>query len=709
MEASNKPLNEKVLEFIEKQKGRLHKAAFELVQEAKRTFSTVESIEEVLDLEPPSSQKEYNITLKLQKAAKQIQERLEECTLLAMDDLDFYDFLDAGKLSQKKVETAAQKVFLYKDLGEEIEADLLEAEIRKICLGKGIKEGSLNKIFKKGAKKEKAEKDLLSTLEVYGYDDQRQVWIGFRGYIEIVSHASLKTQLPIILGPDIDVKEVIALIQSKAHKNGRLCQKRTLGQGIHFIKEKWVLVSGKTALSIDPKTFERKEVCSPIFEEDYLIDLNGREWINLDLIHPKDAPENCLETSFKELHQSISKWEWRHKEAALHVTAFTMLTLFQQAINPWRPIIYLSGAQGTGKTMFSTFLDHVFHGFLEILDKTTAHAIKQTFGNNSTPGFFDEFEHYESEKRQKDILNLLKTSCRGGKASFGTTGKSARECYLNHLFWIASISFPRCIETDSALRDRMIVFDLKKKSQKFLKMPPSKELNLLGVNLINALIKNWEQLETKVQEKMQGDTKEENVEARQIENFVWASSLIDLTRKIEPLHKASAIVPKWSIRKKEDDADRIIEEILHTKVKNNLYEHFIADLIYRAMWNFEDIDSDNRKDVSEGSAEAINLLRLNHLTITKKDDGALYLGIHATKLSTFFEKKEMFSGIDIRTILGRLDFVQTGKVKFGCSGLTAILIPIKEIDRILGRRDASPKTPAFNKADYIEKEEEFSF
>ena len=134
MEASNKPLNEKVLEFIEKQKGRLHKAAFELVQEAKRTFSTVESIEEVLDLEPPSSQKEYNITLKLQKAAKQIQERLEECTLLAMDDLDFYDFLDAGKLSQKKVETAAQKVFLYKDLGEEIEADLLEAEIRKICL-----------------------------------------------------------------------------------------------------------------------------------------------------------------------------------------------------------------------------------------------------------------------------------------------------------------------------------------------------------------------------------------------------------------------------------------------------------------------------------------------------------------------------------------------------------------------------------------------
>ena len=31
MEASNKPLNEKVLEFIEKQKGRLHKAAFELV------------------------------------------------------------------------------------------------------------------------------------------------------------------------------------------------------------------------------------------------------------------------------------------------------------------------------------------------------------------------------------------------------------------------------------------------------------------------------------------------------------------------------------------------------------------------------------------------------------------------------------------------------------------------------------------------------
>ena len=711
---SDKQLTEKVLNFVKERRDEIERITCELIQEAQHSDLDVKGIEDILDLELPSSQKEYNIVKKLQKTAAELQSRLEECDILAMSDLDIYDFLlDEGKLSQKKVLLVAKKVFLYRDLREDIEADLVEQEIKNICLSKGIKEGTLNKIFKNKGKVDKNTQETCSHLEVYGYDEMRQVWLGFRGYVEIVSHASLKTQLPIILGPDIDLKEVISFIQRKAHKNGRICQKRTIGRGIHFISDKWVLVSGKRALCIDPTTFERTEITSPLFEEDYLVDLGGKEWIDLNFIDPSKSPENCLETCFRELAQIISNWEWRHSEAVFYVTAFTMLTLFQQALNPWRPIIYLSGAQGTGKTMFSGLLDNLFHGFLEILDKTTAHAIKQTFGNNAMPGFFDEFEHYESEKRQKDILNLLKTSCRGGVASFGTIGKSARECHLNHLFWLASISFPRCMETDGAVRERMIVFDLKKKQQKFLRLPPSKELRLLGSNFINAIIKNWKRLENSVQDKLKIDQPKENVDARQIENFVWASCLIDLARKVEPIDKEKTIVPKWAINKKEDDGDRIIEEILQTKVKDGMNEYFVSDLIYRAVLGFHDIgsvESRTRGELLDGSSEALNLLRLNHLTITKKE-GVVYLGIHTTKLGTFFEKREIFSGLDIKTILGRLEFIQFGKVKFGVCGLKALLIPITEIDRILGRDYLEP-VPTYHRQytpDDLEDQEEVLF
>lgn len=689
MDNPNKRLNERVLQFVEEIRKKIEKASFEVLQEARQADLAAGSLQAILALELPDSQKEYNLIIELQKASKELLKREEECKILAMDDLDLYDFLESEKLSQEKLDQAAQKVFLYKKLGEDVEADLVEEEIRKICRGKGIKDATLNKIFKKEGGNKKETKEILSGLEVYGYDEQMRVWVGFRGDVETISHSSFKTQLPILLGPDIDVKEATAYIQRKAHNNGRICQKRTLGQGIHFINEKWVVISGKGAIAIDSNTLEKKEITSPLFEEDYLLDPNGKAWIDLNLIDPREAPENSFETVFREVHQIISDWEWRHFDTSYHVTAFAMLTLFQQAMKPWRPILYLSGAQGTGKTMFSGFLSQLFNGFLEILDKTTAHAIKQTFGNNAIPGFLDEFEHYDNERRQRDILNLLKTACRGGTASFGTTGKYARECHLNHLFWLASISFPRCMETDGAIKDRMIVFELRKKNQKFLRLPDQKYLNVLGIKIINAIIKIWKELEEATKEKLRRDHSSEQVDARQIENFVWASSLIEMGRKIEPINtEERSIVPKWSIRQKEDEGDRIIEEILHTKLKDGMNEYFVADLIDRAILGMQalhSVEPRTRDQLLDSSSEAQNLLRLNHLTVTRKEGGSLYLGIHNTKLSTFFEKKELFSGLDIKTILGRLEFIKTGKVKFGGSGLKAILIPLTEIDRILGR------------------------
>lgn len=464
-----------------------------------------------------------------------------------------------------------------------------------------------------------------------------------------------------------------------------------------------MVISGDEAFSIDKKTFEKKEIKELVINEKYLIKKSGASWIKMDQVSPNRSLE-FFEEVFLKLREIVSKWEWQHKEAASYVAAFLMLNLFQQAMDPWRPILYLSGAAGTGKSSFSKLLVQLFNGLPEVVDKTTPCAMRQTFGDNSKPGFFDEFEHFENEKRQKDVINLLKTSCAGGTFSQGTPGKSQQESFFSHLFWLASICFPKCYESDKAVRDRLVVFDLKKLSRKYLAPFDKEDLKALGVDIVNAMMGQWNNIQELVKDHLKEDAVMKqmelfDVEARHIQNFVWAHSLIQTAEGKKFTDISPSIVPPWAIKKKEEDGDRMIQEILHTKVKDDHSEIFIADLIQDATAKFyygSDRDADEWK-----IQRAFNLLRLHHITLSPVgNDKELHVGIQATKIGQFFERNHLFSGLDIKTIVSRLEFISSTRLRFGGNSLTALTIPIKEINRLLGRTEAS--TMLLEAADYGE-------
>ncbi len=228
--------------------------------------------------------------------------------------------------------------------------------------------------------------------------------------------------------------------------------------------------------------------------------------------------------------------------------------------------------------------------------------------------------------------------------------------------------------------------DLKKLERKSIRVPNKKELTNLGIQIINAMIHVWCDLKNHVDSKLlRIDQLEEfdGVDSRHIENFIWASSLIELCTE----SNLSQVVPKWSVHKKQDDALFLIEEILQTKIKDNLSEHFVSDLVYQASLSFD--VSVSCPSIHSAGDEAQNILRLNHMTVTKREDD-IYLGIHLSKVKTFFEKKDTFAGLDIKTILLRLECIKKAKVRFGGNGLEALLIPLSEIDCILDRVRQQP-------------------
>jgi hypothetical protein len=586
----------------------------------------------------------------------------------------------------------AQKILLYKVCKPPLilEAEILEQDFVQVMREAGFNKKAINRILK-GAERS-FPINLSDDFEVYGYSGKRVVWVGYKRQLEELPPGGIDAHVAVLMGirkDEEELKVIVAQILARAEKKGPIADKEPIGQGIHLIDNYWIVVSGMKAIAIQKKTLERKDLIAPIFGNKK-VRMSSKEWVDLERINPVFA-ENSLKETFEELQELVSIWEWTDKSQIPYMTAATMLLIFQQALD-WRPLIYISGAQGTGKSMFSEFIYSLLSGFCEVVDKTTSHAVKQTFGHDSKPGFLDEFEHYTTEKEQRDVLNLLKTACRGGHAISGKIfGGNPRRYHLRHMFFLASISFPKCMETDQAIKDRILTFPLLKKKDKFISMPRKEKLQALGTRMIDALIKNWPAIEKHVQTMRDPDFTETQMRmfgssGRDIDNFVWMRALLAVATGEK---KIDRIVPEWIKKEEENHIENIIYHILMKKVKstgigaNN--ESFLYDFIYRALTEFDDPEEENEPTyVSISTAKEI--LRKNYCTVVQKKDGKRFFALQVKHASSLLEKQSEFAGMDIKTILKRDEHIKVEKIRYDKYTFWSLLIPLKYVDKVLGKQ-----------------------
>ena len=629
-----------------------------------------------------------NSLLQLQRRARILRNRGECLNFLNKTDQEAIDLLLEDPSNTIIAVMVAQKIALYKRFDPPfiLEAESLTQELAHTLRGNGVTKKALEKILTQGEQTLPLERSY--DIEVYGYADKRKIWVGYKGKLEIMSPSSLETHLGVLIGEhkESPIVQVLALnTLEESAKKGPISDKDPIGQGIYLLENHWLISSGMNAVSIHRKTLEKKKLNAPVFESKKM-SLDGKSWVNLEEVNPEHF-EGTLGSVFRELEQIVALWEWEDKSQVPYITASLMLVLFQQAID-WRPILYISGAQGTGKTIFAELMQLLFSGFCEVVDKTTAHAMKQTFGHDSKPGFLDEFEHYSSEKHQRDVLNLLKTSCRGGIASSGKIfGGKPRRYRLSHMFFLASISFPKCIETDQALKDRIIIFNLKKKKDKFLTLPSKPVLEELGVKIIDAMIKNWDALEkavTKIKDPdfIRGQMKSHASSARDIDNFMWMSALLSTVNEKEEIGR---VVPSFVKKSESNNIDEILYHILTKRIGSSTAEanaSFLYDFIYQS---FDLKGEGETRHVNQSKAK--EELRKNYCTVIKKKNGQKYFAIQSKHADFLLDRNSSFAGLDIKTILGRDERVIFETVRYGNVTIRSMLIPMKYVDKILGNED----------------------
>ena len=150
----------------------------------------------------------------------------------------------------------------------------------------------------------------------------------------------------------------------------------------------------------------------------------------------------------------------------------------------WRPLIWLTGNRGTGKSTLQEVINCIFdNSILSVSDPTPA-AIFQKVGFSSLPVALDEMEPETDNKKVQNIIKLARQACSGGVILRGSAEGNASEFKARNCYLFSSILVPALLPQD---RSRIAILDLKEISG----TPPRinrKELSVVGQKIFRRMI-----------------------------------------------------------------------------------------------------------------------------------------------------------------------------------------------------------------------------
>jgi hypothetical protein len=163
----------------------------------------------------------------------------------------------------------------------------------------------------------------------------------------------------------------------------------------------------------------------------------------------------------------------------------------------WRPNAWLTGGRGTGKSTLNGD-----DGVLALLlgkgvfrtGNASAAAIRQSLANATVPVLFDELEASVDNRKVNEVVELARVASSGSPMHRGGQDHSAHEFTLRSAFFFSSINIPALQPQD---RSRLAILELRPFPQEWPAPPDLARYNLpvLGRKLLRRMIDGWHRLE----------------------------------------------------------------------------------------------------------------------------------------------------------------------------------------------------------------------
>ena len=291
--------------------------------------------------------------------------------------------------------------------------------------------------------------------------------------------------------------------------------------------------------------------------------------------------------------------------------------------------------------------------------KSTEAGIRQRVRHSGGVILCDEFE---ADKHREKILELFRTSSRGGKVLRGTAGQSGEHFGLRHIVWVAAIEVGLHNEPD---RNRFIEFDLQPPTKEMagkLTLPPPKKLRALGQKTLAIAIryaKAAEAIATLFREE-----ESRNSDVRVVESYSVPAGILSA---VYGLSHEAAVHTLTEMVGSSDREDKISTE-----------EELIAD-IYGSVVNIGRGESLTVGQILEKqsyrSIHAADLER-SGLTVVKRDDRD-YLFISSRAVRKNLLRGTEWQNRQINKILARVKGAEKLRLHIAGAYPHGVIIPMK--------------------------------
>ncbi len=167
--------------------------------------------------------------------------------------------------------------------------------------------------------------------------------------------------------------------------------------------------------------------------------------------HPDPVPEimDVLET-----------WAWARPEIDATIALGMIGAQMLGGALDWRPVFWLTGGKGTGKSQFQTLIKHLHgdKGLFQSNDATKS-GITSRLGHSSLPVALDELEPGdEGSSKERDIIVLARVAASGGQWFRGSSDQKGASGNVYSTFLFSSILIPGAMKSQDL--SRLIVLSL---------------------------------------------------------------------------------------------------------------------------------------------------------------------------------------------------------------------------------------------------------
>lgn len=153
--------------------------------------------------------------------------------------------------------------------------------------------------------------------------------------------------------------------------------------------------------------------------------------------------KRALETVAEDILEKLDTWTWKRPLIDPEIFIGSMVASLLGQAAPWRPVTWVNGGKGTGKSTLARMKEWVLgHGAVIKPTNTTQAYIYQRIGDSALPVLLDEFEAKQDNKRLDDVIELMRAAASGGEVGRGGSEGTAKTYFLKSEFSAFSILRP---------------------------------------------------------------------------------------------------------------------------------------------------------------------------------------------------------------------------------------------------------------------------